>query len=96
MKNNISGKIKELSLDKFLNLFDKSVHNKITMLSKLDGTEALVCFEVLQMDSSCFGDRTCLAVGDGRTYKLNDLKIIRLGDVPSRFAYPVALTLIST
>jgi hypothetical protein len=91
--NPISGTLRELSRAEFLALFDSTVHEAIRAATELPGTDALVCMEVLQMDSSQCGHRTALAVGPGRTFKVSDLSTagFRLGDVPSRFAYPVAI-----
>src|ERR1017187_5514992 len=91
--NPISGTLRELSRNEFFALFDSTVHEALQKATELPGTDALACMEVLQMDSSQCGHRTALAVGPGRTYQLSHLSTagFRLGDVPSRFAYPVAL-----
>ncbi|HYG24484.1 MAG TPA: hypothetical protein VEH04_17025 [Verrucomicrobiae bacterium] len=91
MRNNISGEIKELTEDEFLDLFDPSVHEVLKVKSKLPGADAVVCFEVLDMSSSQCGHRTALVIGPGCTYQEGHLVDARLGDVPSRFAYPVAI-----
>ena len=93
MNHPVSGEVKELSKAQFLELFDPSVRGAIERNAAKPGVDAVVCFEVLQMDSSKFGHRQALIVGPGCTYKVSDIEGagFRLGDVPSRFAYPVAL-----
>ena len=93
LRHPISGVLKKLTETEFLDLFDPSVHDAIlASANRYKDCEAIVCFENLQMDSSCFGDRAALVVGPSNTYTL--AKILepgaRLGDVPSRFQYPVA------
>lgn len=92
MKHPISGEVKELNETDFLALFDQSVHDTIRTNRSKPGVEAVVCFEVLQMDSSSFGKRSALIMGPGCSYLLSEIeKGCRLGDVPSRFQYPTAM-----
>lgn len=93
LTNPISGEIKELSKDEFLALFDPSVHGAILLAAKTVKAEAVVCMENLQMDSSRFGDRVALCVGAECTYQIAHCEQagFRLGDLPSRFQYPVAI-----
>ena len=85
----MDNRLTSVTLPQFLSYFDESVHVSITLLANNPDTDGLVCFENLQMDSSCFGDRTAVCYGPSRTYKtLEDLSSGRLGDVPSRFKYP--------
>jgi hypothetical protein len=93
MRNNVSGEIKELSQQEFLALFDQSVHEVIIANSKKEGVEAVVCFEILDLGLlHRHGPlRTALIVGPSCTFKVADLEHMRLGDVPSRFKYPVSM-----
>jgi hypothetical protein len=92
MRNTISGEIKEVSQESFLALFDKEVHAKIVKNSRQTGVEAVVCLENLQMDSSQCGHRAALIVGPSCTFQVKHLEDgFRLGEVPSRFQYPVAI-----
>lgn len=93
LKHPISGELKKLTPNDFLDLFDESVHSAIlASAARYPDREALVCFENLQMDSSLFGLRSALVVGPSNTYNLEDIvkSGARLGDVPSRFMYPVS------
>ncbi len=74
----------------YLALFDPQVHAAILAgLSRPDVTGA-VCYEVQDFCSSQFGHRTSVLVGPGCTYSLQTALAGRLGDVPSRMAYPIA------
>ena len=85
---------KQITLAELLSMFDESVHDAIRRSAALEGATHVVVLEVLQMDSSMFGHRQALAVGDApRSWTLDyvlDTPYFRLGDVPSRFSYPVA------
>lgn len=84
--------MKSVKESEFLALFDLTVHNAIlASAARHPDCEALVCFENQQMDSSEFGRRSALVVGPSNTYTLQDVQKegCRLGDVPSRFQYPV-------
>jgi hypothetical protein len=53
--------------------------------------EGVMAFRVEQLDSSQAGHMTFLIYGPGCTYKtVDEIAAGRLGDVPSRFAYPFA------
>jgi hypothetical protein len=92
MKHPVSGEVKELTEPQFLELFDPSVHDRLKAVAGRPDVEALVCCECLQLDSSFAGHRTAVALGPGCTYQVEEIeKGFRLGDVPSRFQYPVAL-----
>lgn len=93
MKNNVSGEIKVLTEDEFLKLFYPKTQSKVKLLGDQADTQVLVCFENLQMDSSNCGHRQAMAVGPKRTYQVETLRTMRLGDVPSQFTYPVAVWL---
>lgn len=89
----VSGELKELTPNDFLNLFDPSVHSAIlASAARYPDKEALVCFENIDMSSSQIGQRAALVVGPSNTYKLEDIikPGARLGDIPSRFQYPVS------
>jgi len=93
MKHSVSGEVRELNEAEFLALFDESVRADIRRKGTGDGVEAVVCFENLDMWSSNLGHRTAMIVGPGCTYQLAQIETLpnfRLGDVPSRFQYPVA------
>jgi hypothetical protein len=82
---------KLITREEFLAQFhDEAQETLIKALARPDVT-GVVCFENLQMDSSHFGERSGLVFGPGCTYKLlADVLAGRLGDVPSRFKYPVS------
>jgi hypothetical protein len=83
--------IKDITLDALIALFDPSVHDRLRELAKRETVSHLVVFEVLDLSSSQLGHRTAVAIGPGCTYtQLYQIKNQRLGDVPSRFQYPVA------
>lgn len=84
---------KHVSLDDYLSLFDKSVHEKILATLEFDGATHVVCFENLDMWSSQFGHRTSIVVGSKQGQSLEKVlttPYARIGEVPSRFQYPVA------
>jgi len=93
MKHPVSGEIRELSKAEFLALFSPAVHHAIESAAKLPGTEVVVCFECLQLDSSHVGERVATVMGPGRTRPTPALEQAgtKLGDLPSNFKYPVAL-----
>lgn len=85
--------MRQLKETEFLDLFDPSTHNAIlAAAARYPDCEAIVCFENQQMDSSQFGNRAALVVGPSNSRTLADClkEGARLGDVPSRFQYPVA------
>lgn len=88
MSNNLT----PLTMDDFLKMFHEDVWDKIKKACARKGVSHIVCCETLDFWSPHLGDRTAVIVGDGCTYKLEDfLKPgARIGDVPSRFKYPVA------
>lgn len=90
---------RHVSLEDFFRLFDQDVHGKIRGAALADGATHVVCFENLDMWSSQAGARTALVVGAKQTYTLEQIlrkPFSRLGDVPSRFQYPVAYADIAT
>lgn len=89
----ISGEIRKVNEVEFLDMFDPSVHDQIlASAARYKDCEALVCFQKLDLSSSQRGQTTALVVGPSNTYKLSDIvkPEARLGDLPSRFQYPVA------
>lgn len=90
MKNCIGGDIEELTLEQFLGRFEAGVRDALLANGRKPGVSHLVLFENLDFCSSNFGQRTALIVGPGCTYTLEQAAGNRLGDVPSRFQYPVA------
>lgn len=90
---------RHVTLEDFLKLFDESIHGHIRSAALKPGMTHVVCLENLDMWSSQFGHRSALAVGhrpEGAeipTWTIGDVlktPYFRLGDVPSRFQYPVA------
>lgn len=84
---------RHVSFEDYLRLFDEEVHGKIRGSALAEGVTHVVCFEVLDMWSSRAGQRQSLIVGSAQTFSLEKVlrtPYFRLGDVPSRFAYPVA------
>lgn len=82
-----------VSLEDFLKLFDEEVHGKIRGAALADGATHVLCMENLDLWSSNLGHRTALIVGEKQTWTLQKAlgtPYFRLGDVPSRFQYPVA------
>lgn len=90
-----------ISLDDFLTLFDESVHGLIRgNVVNRKGITHVVAFENLDAWSSECGKLTAVAVGSPTgpahnqpSWSLEDIvgkPYVRLGDVPSRFQYPVA------
>lgn len=92
MKNMISGTVDELTREELLQHFDRSAREKVRALWQPDA-EAVVLYQVLDMSSSQLGRTSAMVVGPeekGFSYTLAKALAGRLGDVPSRFAYPVA------
>ena len=88
-KNSVGGEVEQVSKDHLLEMFDISVQDKLLSNLNRAGVRGMVVFEVLQMDSSCFGNRSAYIFGPSCTYRtLDEMCAIRLGDVPSRFMYP--------
>lgn len=82
-----------LSFDDFLQLFAEDLHGKIRGFALKDGVTHVVCFENLDMWSSELGQRSAVIVGSKQTHSIEsilDTPYSRIGDVPSRFRYPVA------
>lgn len=91
IRNSIGGEVKLIPLDELLAKFDKAYHRPIRDLLDQEHVQGIVVFENLQMDSSQFGNRGAVIYGTTCTYKtVEECAAGRLGDVPSRFAYPVA------
>lgn len=91
--NPVSGAVKRLPLAELLAMADEAIRERITGMLARPEPEAsgVMCYEVLQMDSSQVGHRSFVVFGPGCTYKdAAEAAKGRLGDVPSRFAYPVA------
>ena len=91
LSNPVSGRVEQIpTLTKFLDLFHESVTERIHSLVELrDDVAGVCCFEVLQMDSPAFGNRSAVVFGPGCTYKAaEEIVAGHLGSVPSRFAYP--------
>lgn len=90
---------RHVSFDDLLKLFSPEIHGKIRGIAIAPGVTHVVAFECLDMWSSNHGKRQALAVGEkpaGAKTPSSTLAGIlgkphsRLGDVPSRFYYPVA------
>jgi hypothetical protein len=88
----VTGKLKELTMAQFLAEFNPDIHEAIGKVMAKLNTKGMVLFENMQMDSSRFAEKSALMVGGE---SLPDWEAVtapgcRLGDVPSRFKYPVA------
>jgi len=80
----------EITLSELYKMFHKSVHSDLDAKIVKTRAEYVVVFENLQMDSSNFGHRSALMIGAQCENKtIDDIRERRLGDVPSRFQYPV-------
>lgn len=98
MKNIIGGEIKEVSLEEIVAMFKGSQSRQhISDWATCSGENlpgiadtGVVVFEYLDMNSSQYGNRTAMICGPQRSYTLEEACEGRLGDVPSRFEYPVA------
>lgn len=80
------------SFEDYLKLFDPSVHEAIRKSCGQAGVTHVVCFECLDMWSSMIGKRTSMIVGSKQSYTIDKVlktRFFRLGDLPSRFQYPV-------
>lgn len=86
----------ELPQAEYLRLFDPSVRDAVRASLQRPGVAAAICYEVLDMCSSQHGRRTSMICGPGCTYTLEQGLSHRLGDVPSRFAYPIHYTVVPT
>lgn len=84
-----------LSIPKFFELFDASIHQE--MLSRADKFKAthFVCYEVINMSSSLLGQRTSLVVGGLSSTTFEQSVSIKLGDVPSSFQSPRYYTVLA-
>lgn len=82
--------MKQVTRQEFFSLFDPSVHEALDRALALPGTDGLVCYENVQMDSSHFGNRAAVTFGPARDWAKTpeEAWAKRLGDVPSRFKYP--------
>lgn len=93
-RNPVSGEVKRMSWNDFKDLLiaPEIVERVQGMLARpCPEAHGVVCYEVLQMDSSQYRHRQFMLFGPGCTYKTIDQAAAgRLGDTPSRFAYPVA------
>lgn len=96
---------RHVSLEDFLRLFNPDLHGKIRGAALAPGITHVVCLENLDMWSSRCGHRMALTVGvkpDGAetpTWTIEQVlktPYFRMGDTPSRFAYPVAYAAVET
>lgn len=91
---------RHVAFDDFLKLFDDDIHGPIRGLAIKEGVTHLICMENLDFCSSQLGKRTAMAAGNPTAQALGRQTLaellgtafLRLGDVPSRFQYPVAYT----
>jgi hypothetical protein len=91
MLNMAGNQIAEMSQAELLALFDTSVRNQIIDAAKRLNAEAVVCMENLQLDSSQCGALTALCCGGNCSLTVQRVLEGRIGDVPSRFQYPMAI-----
>lgn len=91
LTNPVSGEPKKLSdIESLRDLFDEEVHEKIDQVIDRLKPSHMVVYEVIDFTSSQAGHRQVMAVGPGLSVDTLEKAIEgRLGDVPSRFAYPV-------
>lgn len=98
-------RVRHVSFEDFLKLFDEEVHGKIRASALQPGITHVVCFENLDMWSSNHGHRSSLVVGvkpagaeipSWTLERVLSTPHFRLGDVPSRFQYPVAYAEVSS
>ena len=88
--------MKQLDRASFLDMFDASIHDALIDAAQKPGTVALVAFENQAFDSSAFGARSALRVGDGCTYaSVETTEGKWLNDLPSQRQYPVGFVLVS-
>jgi hypothetical protein len=91
--NRIGQPIQPATWEEFLAQFDEEVHSRLREVMNREGVSSLVMFENQMFDSSAFGQRTALCVGSGCTYKsVEEAAGMHLGEVPSRFQYPLLYT----
>lgn len=85
-------KLKQLSKQELLDMFDESVHEKILeAAARYPDAEAIVVFENVDMSSSRLGERSALVVGPSNTFtNVEDASDKWLGDLPSERQYPTA------
>lgn len=91
MKNMIGGEVKQVSWDQLIELAPKQLRTPLCDLGET--TNIIVVFRVDQMDSSSAGQLRFVRVGGhlGNTFTtLEEAVAGRVGDAPSRFAYPFA------
>ena len=87
----VESKLKKITMGKLKELTHVSIHARLEQSLKKEGVDYLVLFENQQFDSSEFGKRSILSVGPTCTYKtLEEVAKGHLGNVPSRFQYPVS------
>lgn len=92
MKNTIGGEVRKLdTLDEVKRFLDEDIRDKVDDLIERLQPEFLVIYRNEDMWSSQHGRIHVLGVGPNLTIKtLKDAVNGRLGDAPSRFAYPFA------
>jgi hypothetical protein len=89
--NPVAGPLSKLTETQLLDKLDPSVHDRVlASAAKYQDCEALVLFENIDMSSSELGRRSVLVVGPSNTRTLAQAVETHLGDVPSRFQFPVA------
>ncbi len=82
-------KMRAVTLDAFVQLFDPTVHAKIREIVSRPSVEGIVCFTNLNEDSSECGSRTAVIYGPDRAYKtLEELERTVLGNSPARRQHP--------
>jgi len=90
VRNVIGGIVKLVTRPEMYAKADKGIRPILDQRLARKDVAGLICYENLQMDSSMFGHRAFLIFGDGCENKtVFDAAAKRLGDVPSRFQYPV-------
>lgn len=91
LKNMLGGSVDQVSWDILINMVSEDHQRRLTDMAARHDVEGVTAFRVEQMDSSAYATLHFLIYGPGCTYKtIEVLAAGRLGDVPSRFAYPFA------
>lgn len=83
--------VERISYTELLECMDVSTHEQIARLAGREGFRGFVMYRNETFDSSCFGEEKMMACGDEGyfTYTIAKALVSHLGDVPSRFMYPI-------
>jgi len=88
--------MKQVTAAEFMAKFDSEVHEAIRDSLRSLKSDAVVCFENVDMCSSRLGERTALGVGPNNTYKtVEECDGKWLNDLPSMRQYPQVWCLVN-